>query len=142
MQPYVRGHKRRYLRLSKKKKDLGVKHMMNNKCGVLARLAGIAGAVAVSFGLVSCEGDSHDGDKPTDEEYANLIGDEKAESIAFKAAGVSESSLIWWETEFDRENGILVYDIDFRTASAEYECDVVATTGEVYKLKKTWEESL
>ena len=64
------------------------------------------------------------------------IGENAALSAAAAHAGVSVSDVTWSEVEFDCDDGIMLYEVEFRTSSAEYECDVNATTGEVVKFEQ------
>lgn len=64
------------------------------------------------------------------------IGENAALSAAAAHAGVSVSDVTWSKVEFDCDDGIMLYEVEFRTSSAEYECDVNATTGEVVKFEQ------
>ncbi len=64
---------------------------------------------------------------PTDEH----IDRNAALEIAYKDAGVTQSEVRRPEIELDREGGRYVYEIEFKTASKEYEYTVNATTGEI-----------
>ena len=59
------------------------------------------------------------------------IGTEKANSIAFAHAEVSESSVYDLEVEIDYEYHKMVYDVEFISGNKEYECFIDAVTGEV-----------
>ena len=67
-------------------------------------------------------------DKPAASTY---IGLDKAKSIALQRAGVSAASVRWEKAEFDYDDGRPVYELEFRTGSAEYDCDVHAVSGKV-----------
>ena len=64
------------------------------------------------------------------------IGENAALSAAAARAGVSVSDVTWSKVEFDCDDGVMLYEVEFRTNSAEYECDVNATTGEVFKFEQ------
>ena len=64
------------------------------------------------------------------------IGDSAALSAAVAHVGISVSDVTWSKVEFDCDDGIMLYEVEFRTANAEYECDVNATTGEVFKFEQ------
>lgn len=59
------------------------------------------------------------------------IGLEKARQIALKKAGVSANDVRWEDREFDLDDGIPVYELEFSAGSMEYSCDVHAVTGAV-----------
>ena len=65
------------------------------------------------------------------------IGREKAISIALNHAGVKRSDVRELDCELDRENGVLVYDIEFEVGNMEYDYDIDAKTGAVLK---AWKE--
>lgn len=64
------------------------------------------------------------------------IGENAALSAAAAHAGISVSDVTWSEVEFDCDDGIMLYEVEFRTSSAKYECDINATTGEVVKFEQ------
>ena len=66
----------------------------------------------------------------------NYIGIEKAKSIALKHAGLSVGQVRELKGELDRENGVYVYEVDFKSGKYEYEYDINATTGNIIKSKK------
>ncbi len=59
------------------------------------------------------------------------IGKEKAKSIAFKNAGVSVSQVKELEVEFDKDDGVYSYEIDFKYNGMEYSYDINAKTGKI-----------
>ena len=64
---------------------------------------------------------------------SGYIGESKAKQIALAHAGVSEGSIRELECELDREDGIMVYEIDFECGNYEYEYEINAATGEIVK---------
>ena len=64
------------------------------------------------------------------------IGKDAALSAAAARAGVSVSDVTWSKVEFDCDDGVMLYEVEFSTSSAKYECDVNATTGEVFKFEQ------
>lgn len=63
---------------------------------------------------------------PNSEEY---IGEERAKQIAYDNAGVSEVSFV--RVHLDTDDGIVYYDVEFRSGDYEYNYDVNALTGEL-----------
>lgn len=61
------------------------------------------------------------------------IGENAALSAAAARAGVSVSDVTWSKVEFDSDDGLMLYEVEFRTNTAKYECDVNARTGEIVK---------
>ena len=61
------------------------------------------------------------------------IGYAKAKSIALNHAGVSENKAYDMEIELDDEDGILVYEIEFKSGGMEYSYEINAATGAILK---------
>ncbi|MCD7733883.1 MAG: PepSY domain-containing protein, partial [Clostridiales bacterium] len=61
----------------------------------------------------------------------SVIGETAAKKAAFTHAGVSESSVSNLKVKLDTDDGIQVYEVEFRTSSAEYEYEINATTGTI-----------
>ena len=59
-----------------------------------------------------------------------LTADDALE-IALDRAGVSRQSITSLENNLDRENGVLVYEIDFDSGNTEFSYDVNAETGAI-----------
>ena len=66
---------------------------------------------------------------------ANDIGLEAAKNAALADAGVNAADATFTEQKRDREDGVLVYDIDFYTATMKYEYEIDALTGAVRERK-------
>ncbi len=64
---------------------------------------------------------------------ANYIGEAKAKEIALSAAGVSATDAKFMTCQFDYENGVAVYEVEFYFGSTEYSYDINAKTGAVLK---------
>lgn len=62
---------------------------------------------------------------------AQGISREKARSIALSDASLSAADMTFTKTKLDREDGMLVYEIEFVTAAAEYEYEIDAVTGAI-----------
>ena len=61
------------------------------------------------------------------------IGYAKAKSIALNHAGVSEGAAYDMEVEPDDEDGVLLYEVSFKSGDMEYEYEIHASTGEILK---------
>lgn len=64
------------------------------------------------------------------------IGKEKAREIAFAHAKKDASQVTEEDIEFDVEDGIMVYEIEFNVGTVEYEYDINALTGEIIHYSK------
>lgn len=64
------------------------------------------------------------------------IGEEAAVKIALAHAGLERAQVRDLQCELDRENGIMVYEVEFESGQYDYEYDIEATTGKVLKSKK------
>lgn len=71
---------------------------------------------------------------------ADVIGEEAAKNAAFAHAGVSADSAVLTQCKLDQENGVLVYEVDFKCDGYEYEYDINAATGAVAKHSKEWDD--
>ena len=61
------------------------------------------------------------------------IGHAKAKSIALNHAGVSENEAYVMDIELDDEDGILVYEVEFKSGNMEYDYEINAATGAILK---------
>lgn len=67
---------------------------------------------------------------------ANYIGKAKAKQIAFKHAGIDASKATKVEVEFDFDNGVAVYEVDFHADKVDYDYEINAITGKIIKAEK------
>ena len=61
------------------------------------------------------------------------IGYAKAKSIALDHAGVSENEAYDIDIELDDEDGILVYEVEFKSGGMEYSYEINAVTSTILK---------
>lgn len=66
---------------------------------------------------------------------------DEAKQIALKHASVSESTVKFTKTELDTDDGVKIYEIDFRAGNMEYEYDINAKTGKIISSEKDAEKS-
>ena len=71
--------------------------------------------------------------KPDPSGTAQDIGCAKAKSIALNHAGVSENEAYDMNIELDDEDGILVYEVEFKSGNMEYDYEINAATGAILK---------
>lgn len=67
------------------------------------------------------------------ENKTKYIGIKRATAIALRDASLSEGDLVSFEYEMDFALGQYLYDLEFKTASHEYEYEIDALTGEIFK---------
>lgn len=58
---------------------------------------------------------------------------EKAKAIALRHAGVAEKDAQDWSIETEREQGSLIYEIEFEVGRTEYEYEIDGNTGKILK---------
>ena len=71
-----------------------------------------------------------------------LIGEDEAKSIALNHAGVSAGEIRHYEIKLDRDDGVYVYEIEFDTASYEYDYEINAATGAIIESDREGIESV
>lgn len=72
---------------------------------------------------------------------SKYIGRDEAAAAAFEAAGVSSSQAEDLSVEFDAENGLIVYEVEFRSGGTEYEYNINASNGTVVSYESENAES-
>lgn len=69
-----------------------------------------------------------------DNPESQSIGETEAKNVAFADAGISEETEVTaLKIEYDFDDGQYLYEIEFRYESKEYEYEIVAANGEIYK---------
>lgn len=66
---------------------------------------------------------------------ANYIGEAKAKEIAFAKAGIAANQARFVTCQFDYDDGVAVYEVEFYFDKTEYSCDINAKTGKVIKFE-------
>lgn len=64
---------------------------------------------------------------------AAQITEENAKAIALEHAGLAEADVTFTKTKLDMDDGLQVYEIDFRQGSTAYEYEIHSQTGEIIK---------
>lgn len=72
---------------------------------------------------------------PPSNPTSNYIGMDRAKEIAFEAVGCVEQDVLGLDTEFDFDDGKYLYEIEFTYGGKEYDYEIVAESGEVYKVE-------
>lgn len=73
---------------------------------------------------------------PPQQGNTDQIGIDAAKEAAAADAGCTVSEVTFTKTKLDWEDGILIYEIEFYSATHEYEYEIIAATGVVYSKKK------
>ena len=60
-----------------------------------------------------------------------------AKDAALKHAGLTEAQVSDVDIDLDRDNGKLIYEVDFNSGNIEYDYDINAETGEVISSDKS-----
>ena len=66
----------------------------------------------------------------------NVVGKDAAKSAALKHAGLTAAQVTELSVELDRENGKLVYEVEFKSAGYEYDYEIDAAKGTVVQSDK------
>lgn len=77
---------------------------------------------------------------PTSSPSASYISADDAKAAALAHAGVNQADAYGWEVEFDRDDGRMVYEIEFRSGRYEYSYEISAVDGSVLKSDKDWDD--
>lgn len=76
--------------------------------------------------------------KPVDD--SGYIGKDKAKKAALKHAGVKEADIFDYECEFDVENGVATYEVEFSSGKYDYDYKVNATSGEIIRVDTDYDD--
>lgn len=97
--------------------------LLKNKTIVIVVAAIVLAAIGFTAGMMVKTSLAKDG--------GSYIGAEKAKSIALENVGVSSSKATFTKVEIDKDDSPATYDIEFYTASNEYDFEIDAKSGEV-----------
>lgn len=67
---------------------------------------------------------------------SSVISAEAAKSAALAHAGVSASNVYEFKCELDRDDGVTLYEVEFKSGGMEYEYEIDAYTGAVLKAEQ------
>ena len=70
-------------------------------------------------------------DKPANIDEAEFIGKENAKQLALKKANLKESEVYFIKIELDKDDGVFIYDIEFRHGFKEYSAEIKADDGKI-----------
>ncbi len=94
----------------------------------------------VTDGVESAVDNAESSTKSADDSSMNLMAGITANDAidaALKHAGLSKSQVTDIDVDLDRDNGKLIYEVDFNSGNTEYDYDIDAETGEVISADKS-----
>ncbi len=71
-----------------------------------------------------------------------VITSERAKEIALNHAGLTADAVYFEKAELDYDNGIQIYELEFKSSGYEYEYDINAQTGDIVKNKKEADDDM
>ena len=86
---------------------------------------------AYSGKIISHEKEYDPAEPKTTEDKSSLIGKDKAQSIALKHAELSADDVKGLQVEYDEDDGVPVYEVEFDHGRKEYSCEIHAETGKI-----------
>lgn len=72
---------------------------------------------------------------PTEQPSGDFLSEDEVKAIVFSHAGVNAGDVREFEIELDRENGIWIYEVEFKAGNVEYDYVVNAVTGEIIRFE-------
>lgn len=97
-------------------------------------------AVPASGTTTGTSGTTTDSTSGTTSGSSSLISAEAAKSAALAHAGVNASNVYEFKCELDRDDGVTLYEVEFKSGGMEYEYEIDATTGAVLKAEQDWDD--
>ena len=73
--------------------------------------------------------------QPTQQPGSELLSEDEIRAIVFNHAGVNANDVREFEIELDDEDGIWVYEVDFKAGNIEYDYVVNAVTGAIIRVE-------
>lgn len=70
----------------------------------------------------------------------SYIGEAKAKSIALNHAKVAANKAYAMKCKLEKEKGVYIYEVEFKSGRYEYEYDINATTGKIIKFDKEFDD--
>lgn len=77
---------------------------------------------------------------PSTADPAQLIGEEQAKTIALEHAALKEADVTRLRVEYEIDDGVQQYDVEFHNGGFEYEYEINANTGAVISFDKDKED--
>lgn len=92
---------------------------------------------AISGAILKSESE---GEKQSSSESKKEISRKKAKSLALKHAGINEKDAFAISVEKDRDDGRVLYEIEFKAGGYEYSCNVDAYSGKISDFEKEFDD--
>ena len=73
---------------------------------------------------------------PSGSASGDYIGEAAAKEAALAHAGVSEADVCWLKADFDRDDGVYYYELEFAANGLKYDYEINALTGDVVKFEQ------
>ena len=90
--------------------------------------------------ILKFDADVEDFTIPTDDSSTAYLGDAKAKAIALQHANLTEGDVTFTKVKLDRDDGRMIYDVEFYGSSGEYEYEIDAFSGAI--LEWDWDRKL
>jgi uncharacterized membrane protein YkoI len=103
------------------------------------KLTFTSGGVKYSFEVDAVSGDIREYSRKANKtasasgDASPYIGEAKAQSIALTDAGLSEADVRKLKVKLDREDGVKVYEVEFKSGRMEYEYEIHPISGAILK---------
>jgi uncharacterized membrane protein YkoI len=78
--------------------------------------------------------------EPTVSEPAAELTEDQALELALNHAGLTQEQVTYVKVEKDFDDGVWVYEIEFREGRTEYEYAVRASDGKIVDYDKDWDD--
>ena len=89
--------------------------------------------LSLTSGIVTIDSDDYDAAYAKNGQPSPYITLEKAHEIALTQANVNAADVVFDDREFDHDDGVAVFELEFAANGVEYEYDIDAVTGKVLK---------
>ena len=91
---------------------------------------------AVSGEILQSNAESHDAQPKethpnTDTVSSGQLSESEVRSIVLKHANVSSAEVTDWDCELDTDDGVTIFEIEFKAGGYEYDYEVNAMTGSI-----------
>ncbi|MBE7011332.1 MAG: hypothetical protein E7415_01510 [Ruminococcaceae bacterium] len=81
--------------------------------------------------IVVSTGDEQAKPNNSEPDMVGYISKEKAKEIALNKAGLGENDVTFIKVELERDDGIYIYDVEFRQGRMEYNAEIKADNGKI-----------
>ncbi|MCD7766715.1 MAG: PepSY domain-containing protein [Lachnospiraceae bacterium] len=95
---------------------------------------------AAGFGSTTDVSGDAAGTTPGTSSGTTFISLDDAKTIALEKAGVSASDVTFKKAKLDKEDGMMVYEVEFYQGQMEYECTINASTGAIIEFESEWDD--